>query len=117
MAPVTIRMAQTQGWLCFYCATTMTHATATKDHIVPKSKGGSHDQSNLVAACLPCNAAKADLDAELFIILRLQSIDSGWWPPGAPVPYRVWRKRLREHLSSSFTDFINQAAPGGQQAA
>jgi 5-methylcytosine-specific restriction endonuclease McrA len=28
------------------------------DHVVPLSKGGSNDLSNLVTACKPCNQAK-----------------------------------------------------------
>ncbi|MCP4828485.1 MAG: HNH endonuclease [Proteobacteria bacterium] len=35
--------------------------SATKDHVVPLSKGGEHSQSNIVAACLRCNGDKADL--------------------------------------------------------
>lgn len=30
------------------------------DHVVPRSRGGSNDASNLVAACYPCNFGKAD---------------------------------------------------------
>jgi hypothetical protein len=30
------------------------------DHVVPVSKGGSHDNSNLVTACFKCNRSKRD---------------------------------------------------------
>jgi 5-methylcytosine-specific restriction endonuclease McrA len=30
------------------------------DHIVPKSRGGSDDPSNLQAACQPCNGSMGD---------------------------------------------------------
>jgi 5-methylcytosine-specific restriction protein A len=34
----------------------------TRDHIVPKAKGGSDDDSNLQSACATCNSAKGDRD-------------------------------------------------------
>lgn len=34
------------------------------DHIQPKSKGGSHDEENLVLACSICNIWKADRSIE-----------------------------------------------------
>lgn len=32
----------------------------TIDHVHPRSKGGAHEWENVVAACRPCNAEKAD---------------------------------------------------------
>ena len=44
------------GGRCVYCG-----ATATSlDHVVPKSRGGSHTWDNVVSACGRCNHAKAD---------------------------------------------------------
>ena len=39
---------------CVYCGAVAT----VVDHVVPVSKGGSLDLTNLVPACQPCNAAK-----------------------------------------------------------
>lgn len=41
---------------CAYCGT----KANTVDHIIPKSRGGKHMWENVVAACRPCNAKKAD---------------------------------------------------------
>lgn len=43
-------------YICGYCGQV---ATAV-DHIVPRCLGGSNDQSNLIAACKPCNSKKKD---------------------------------------------------------
>ncbi|KAM3091219.1 HNH endonuclease [Phormidesmis sp. 146-35] len=42
---------------CQYCGTTK-HLTI--DHVIPRSKGGTHTWDNVVAACERCNSAKGD---------------------------------------------------------
>lgn len=46
---------------CQYCLKKIPFCTATKDHVHPKSKGGTNDNFNLVLACRDCNAAKDDI--------------------------------------------------------
>jgi endonuclease I len=36
------------------------HNAATKEHLYQKSKGGSNDMDNLVAACRDCNSSRGD---------------------------------------------------------
>jgi hypothetical protein len=45
---------------CRYCGKRLTAPTATMDHVVPESLGGTDDRDNLVLACHFCNQAKAD---------------------------------------------------------
>lgn len=45
---------------CSYCGCDLNWLTATLDHVVPKSKGGTDTIDNLVLACQPCNVQKAD---------------------------------------------------------
>lgn len=40
---------------CAYCGA---KDPFTKDHVMPKSRGGSDDKSNLVWCCMSCNARK-----------------------------------------------------------
>jgi hypothetical protein len=46
------------GWRCSYCDVEITMTTGHADHVVPRSRGGSDDPSNLVAACARCNLSK-----------------------------------------------------------
>lgn len=47
------------AWTCQYCGTRLfTAAEATVDHIIPLSLGGGNEDSNLRAACHPCNKTK-----------------------------------------------------------
>jgi len=45
---------------CSYCGCDLNWHTATLDHVVPTSKGGTDSMDNLVLACQPCNVQKAD---------------------------------------------------------
>ena len=46
---------------CQYCLKKIPFCVATKDHVHPKSKGGTNDGFNLVLACRDCNAAKDNI--------------------------------------------------------
>lgn len=46
---------------CQYCGTSR---DLTLDHVVPRSKGGGSNWSNLVTACKRCNARKGDNSPE-----------------------------------------------------
>jgi 5-methylcytosine-specific restriction endonuclease McrA len=45
------------NWTCQYCGAKQ-HLTV--DHVIPRSKGGSSDWTNIVASCAPCNRRKGD---------------------------------------------------------
>lgn len=51
---------------CRYCRQSVTAATSSLDHIIPRSRGGTNSQDNLVLVCRRCNTLKGDrLPAEL----------------------------------------------------
>ena len=52
---------------CRYCGGRVPHVALTVDHVIPVALGGSDDASNLVAACVDCNAGKSSSnpDSEL----------------------------------------------------
>ncbi|OIQ78421.1 HNH endonuclease [mine drainage metagenome] len=62
-------MQRDQG-RCAYCG----ESADTVDHVVPRSRGGPHEWTNVVAACRRCNHRKAD---------RLLS-EIGWVLPFEP---------------------------------
>jgi len=52
---------------CCYCERPFTVKNfGTKEHIVPKSKGGTDRLSNLRPCCFECNQLKSDLDLNQF---------------------------------------------------
>lgn len=43
---------------CKYCGIILTVETATIDHVIPMSKGGTNAKDNLVLSCQKCNSQK-----------------------------------------------------------
>ncbi len=46
------------GYFCMYCGKPFAEHQLTRDHIVPKSRGGKDSWMNVVAACRRCNQHK-----------------------------------------------------------
>jgi len=44
---------------CYLCS----NAADQVDHVVPVHKGGTHDDANLAAICVPCHKAKTQREA------------------------------------------------------
>lgn len=49
---------------CMYCGHVFCQRELTRDHVIPKSKGGKDVWENIVAACRRCNHFKADRTPE-----------------------------------------------------
>jgi len=87
-APNAARMRQIKaslisrdGSACFYCRTPFADAgEATVDHLVPQTFLPGWRLANLVLACPPCNAAKADTLPQA--LLR----PTGYGPGLVPLP-------------------------------
>ena len=61
------------GFACQYCGARLSMTTGTRDHVVPRSRGGADTLANVVAACRACNARKDDrLPHEAGMVLRSQ---------------------------------------------
>ena len=52
------------NYQCMYCGFDFHYADFTRDHIIPRSKGGKDRWENVVAACKRCNHSKADRTPE-----------------------------------------------------
>lgn len=52
------------GYCCQYCGRSATELrpreSLTRDHVVPLSRGGRNEWTNVVTACSPCNTRKAN---------------------------------------------------------
>ena len=57
------------GFTCVYCLRDLHRADpfeVTLDHLQPRSKGGTHETTNLVTACRSCNSSRQAKDWQVW---------------------------------------------------
>lgn len=54
------KLAVRDRFMCCYCGDVLPMRKLTREHIVPVSRGGEDDWSNVCISCSPCNGRKAD---------------------------------------------------------
>jgi 5-methylcytosine-specific restriction endonuclease McrA len=82
---------------CQYCGAKPGWESITIDHVVPRSRGGASSWTNCVAACVACNARKADRTPEQAgMHLRRHPARPAWKPLYAAHGARVesWARFL-----------------------
>lgn len=62
-------LAERDGWVCSYCYEPTTEK-AIREHVVPRSRGGSNLIENLVLACGRCNSRKLHMSIEEWLLLE-----------------------------------------------
>lgn len=60
-------ICEEMDWRCAYCGKKCTLGTITEDHVIPLSRGGSDDISNITPACRTCNLSKGAKMPEEFL--------------------------------------------------
>ena len=101
---------------CAYCSKRFGSAELTFDHVIPQSRGGKTNWTNVVAACSACNSLKANkplkesglrLQCDPYIPTRSKLIDMGLkkltYRPDIP---KIWLPYLglEEPKDTSMTD-------------
>lgn len=69
---VRTRLAEAQNWRCCWCGRHVSifqgrRDSATIEHVLPKSQGGTDDWENLAMSCARCNSNRGSKDAETFV--------------------------------------------------
>lgn len=57
---VRVDVFKRDNFRCVFCGATSRHTQLQVDHIIPVSKGGRNDLSNLQTLCWECNRGKSD---------------------------------------------------------
>jgi 5-methylcytosine-specific restriction endonuclease McrA len=64
--PLRLKVFARDSFRCTYCGDA--EGPFECDHVVPTSRGGCNDETNLTTACKPCNAAKKDRLVEEWLV-------------------------------------------------
>tara|TARA_Y100000389_G_scaffold179414_1_gene193417 strand:- start:297 stop:743 length:447 start_codon:yes stop_codon:yes gene_type:complete len=69
-----------QGGCCCYCNRKINIADITKEHIIPKSLGGTEAIGNISLSCYKCNnKRKNDMTNDKTISIILNRMANAWW--------------------------------------
>lgn len=66
------------NYTCRYCGASAPDVKLTVDHVVPVALGGSDDPSNLVAACVDCNAGKTSTSPDAPLVADVEQDALRW---------------------------------------
>ena len=78
------------SFACQYCLQKFSSAKLTYDHVIPVSKQGANDWTNVVTACSACNGKKGDRTLQQMTDMKLHS-----------QPYRPSARMVVSYLHSS----------------
>lgn len=56
--------------VCAYCNTKLSKRSVTRDHVIPRSRGGTNAPDNLVPCCQDCNSRKSNKPLWKFLLER-----------------------------------------------
>ncbi|NCO59323.1 MAG: HNH endonuclease [Deltaproteobacteria bacterium CG_4_8_14_3_um_filter_51_11] len=85
---------------CQYCGAKMSPEELTYDHVIPKSRGGKTEWSNIVTCCMPCNRKKGGATPQEAGMKLLRKPTRPKWEPALKITvgYRDVPQSWRDYL-------------------
>lgn len=78
-----LKAYEKQGGRCFWCGVPTRRETADKgvflapstaEHLIPKSRGGTNSQRNIVSACKQCNCCRGSMPLAMWLIVLRETL-------------------------------------------
>eukprot|EP00634_Sargassococcus_sp_CCMP2135_P006858 CAMPEP_0198649020 /NCGR_PEP_ID=MMETSP1467-20131203/3946_1 /TAXON_ID=1462469 /ORGANISM="unid. sp., Strain CCMP2135" /LENGTH=248 /DNA_ID=CAMNT_0044384771 /DNA_START=158 /DNA_END=904 /DNA_ORIENTATION=+ len=93
---------------CQYCRGAFRVSELTYDHVVPRSKGGETNWTNVVTCCTHCNNKKGDLDLKTFHKrhTHLRLAKAPYVPSHAELASKARRLPLYRHFHPSWEAYV-----------
>lgn len=67
LKPKKTKSKRHKSGVCCYCEVQLNKSNYSKDHLIPRSKGGRNKLNNTKDCCKDCNSEKADMTLERYI--------------------------------------------------
>ncbi|OZC54879.1 hypothetical protein CH289_07930 [Rhodococcus sp. RS1C4] len=71
-------MLRRDNHTCRYCGATAPEVKLAVDHVIPVALGGFDEPSNLVTACVPCNAGKSSISPDSNLVADIDQRAALW---------------------------------------
>ena len=92
---------------CQYCGRRFDYKELTIDHIVPSSRGGGHNWTNVVCCCVDCNKRKGNRTPEEAGMKMIRKAKKPHW-----IPFTRFAKKAIAHPTwRNFIDFAYWNVP------
>lgn len=94
IAPSRKNIFNRDSYCCQYCGIDLCDKTATVDHVIPKSKGGASNWTNLVTSCKDCNTYKGNRtpkEAKMSIRSKPKEPQSGFFIESMMIAFKRTR--------------------------
>lgn len=93
-------LVKRDNYMCQYCGIELMDDELTIDHVIARSKGGSHSWTNCVVACFRCNSKKGDYELQEIGMSLLKQ-------PHVPSVNEVTMNMPRHIRCDSWTKFLS----------
>ena len=103
-----IALIEGQGGRCYFCGKILPYEWATIDHLIPKSRGGSNELENLVAACHQCNHAKANRTLKEYRVF-VKPTGNNFYGDTLEVPYKKRGVRIPRPIAPEGAESVNDS--------
>lgn len=97
------------GGACVYCLSRANPLSL--DHLIPRGKGGNHESTNLVTACIPCNSKRRLMSLRHFCILIAAETNQDWRAVYARVRNQAKRKTPNDRTEPDSAGEDSRAVP------
>ena len=111
------KFASGRKWQCWTCRCELTEASATVDHLTPRSRGGTDAGSNYKLACVDCNTRRGNAPLRRADIDRLKGRERPRRKDFSQLAEAIKRSRKRKETAMDSNEQIERGMQLAKECA